>query len=126
MSASARSLMCACTPPGTSHEYGHAMPIRTGAPPGVSCARPIHCAGPIRGAGTVHWARTVHWADPVHVTRATVTRDGAVTAAGQSLGIKVVDEHLLQHVPVLRVLNDRLLEDPREGLSHGGRLLLAA
>src|ERR1700722_6370609 len=29
ISASARSLMCCWTPPGTSHEYGHAMPILT-------------------------------------------------------------------------------------------------
>ena len=27
ISSSARSLMCCCTPPGTSHEYGQAMPI---------------------------------------------------------------------------------------------------
>ena len=27
ISASARSLMCCCTPPGTSHEYGQVIPI---------------------------------------------------------------------------------------------------
>src|SRR5579862_3744966 len=90
ISASARSLMCCCTPPGTSQEYGHTMPIRIERPLRESCAH--------------------------RRSRAAV----AGAAAGQAPGVEVVDEDLLQHVPVFRVLADLLLEGRCQGLGHRG------
>ena len=93
--------MCCCTPPGTSQEYGQAMPILTGPP--VSrrhrrgcCRRRCGVAVAVAGA-----------------------------ALGEALGVEVGDEELLQHVPVFRVLADPLLEDRRHRLGHRGDLLLA-
>src|SRR6185437_4600459 len=117
--------MCCWTPPGTSHEYGHTMPIRTSVHSPVPISR--SCAGhrrrvaspvgvAVTGSVAVAVARSVATAVAVAV---------AGTAAGQARGVEVVHEQLLQHVPVFRVLTDRLLEDGGQGLRHLGDLRLA-
>src|ERR1700756_4331114 len=91
--ASARSLMCCCTPPGTSQEYGQAMPIRMGGSRvsrGGTARGGEAGLGPGRGRGR----------------RGAVAFHGAGAAGGEPLWLQVVDEDLLQHVPVFRVLAD--------------------
>ena len=58
------------------------------------------------------WPRATRWPCPRRSRcRGAVSVGGASAAAGQALRVEVADEDLLQHVPVLRVLKDRLLED---------------
>jgi hypothetical protein len=57
--------------------------------------------------------------------RGAVTRRAAVAGPWRSLpASRSAAKHLLQHVPVLRVPGDPILEHPRQLLGHGGDLLL--
>ena len=100
--------MCCCTPPGTSHEYGQAMPILTG------CHR-VSRRQPSRRLPLPLRACRCRRAPLPMRARLRARRSGSRSA----------DEELLQHVPVFRVLADRLLEDAWRALGHRGDLLLA-
>src|SRR5690349_1595459 len=80
ISASARSTMWFCTPPGTSNEYGDTMPIRTSASPSGP-------AGHVGGGGLGYAGRRLVQPEPLqHVPVLRVPGDARGQGVGDALG----------------------------------------